>query len=138
MNGVIKTLGLLWDPERDEFLFRVPEMAVTSGVPTKREVLGEIAKLFDPLGILSPIVVLAKLVMQQLWRKKLDWDDEIPSEELEVWSKLRRELCEINNMKIPRCVAVDDPVAFELHGFSDASQRAIGWWCWVISGAIWC
>ncbi|XP_065095492.1 uncharacterized protein LOC135717369 [Ochlerotatus camptorhynchus] len=126
VNGVIKTLGLLWDPVSDEFLFRVTKMAITSGVPTKRQVLSEIAKLFDPLGILSPIVVLAKLVMQQLWRKKLDWDDAIPSEELEVWSKLRAELSEIKNMKIPRCVAVDHPVAFELHGFSDASQPAYG------------
>ncbi|XP_062534640.1 uncharacterized protein LOC134203809 [Armigeres subalbatus] len=124
VNGVIKTLGLLWDPVEDEFLFRVPALAITSRVPTKREVLSEIAKLFDPLGILGPIVVLAKLVMQQLWWKKLDWDDAISSEEFEIWSKLRKELCEINNMKIPRCVAVNDPVAFELHGFSDASQRA--------------
>ncbi|XP_062556616.1 uncharacterized protein LOC134221441 [Armigeres subalbatus] len=80
VNGVIKTLGLLWDPQSDNFLFRVTKMPMTSGVATKRLVLSEIAKLFDPLGILSPIVVLAKLVMQQLWRKKLDWDEAIPNE----------------------------------------------------------
>ncbi|XP_053691693.1 uncharacterized protein LOC128740189 [Sabethes cyaneus] len=130
VNGVIKTLGLLWDPGNDDFLFRVSNVP---SFPTKRQVLSEIAKLFDPLGILSPIVVLAKLIMQRLWQKELDWDDAIPAEELETWRKLRSELCEINNMRIPRCVAVADPVTFELHGFSDASQRAYGCCIYLLS-----
>lgn len=125
VNGVIKTLGLLWDPLSDDFLFRVNPMMNTR-VPTKREVLSEIARLFDPLGILGPVVVLAKLVFQQLWRKNIEWDDPIADEEFDVWSRLRSELCSINDMKIPRRVTVDNPITFELHGFSDASKKAYG------------
>ncbi|XP_065080795.1 uncharacterized protein LOC135703477 [Ochlerotatus camptorhynchus] len=126
VNGVIKTLGLLWDPGSDNFVFRVKPMVECAAPQTKRQVLSEIARLFDPLGVLGPAIVLAKIVMQQLWRKKIDWDEPIPIEEFRVWNKLRSELCAINNMKIPRRVTVDNPSVFELHGFSDASQAAYG------------
>lgn len=126
VNGVIKTLGLLWDPASDCFVFRVKPTVACSEPPTKRQVLSEIARLFDPLGVLGPVIVLAKIIMQRLWRKKIDWDETIPSEELEMWSKLRSELCELNNMRVPRRVTVDNPSVFELHGFSDASRAAYG------------
>ncbi|XP_065094989.1 uncharacterized protein LOC135716095 [Ochlerotatus camptorhynchus] len=126
VNGVIKTLGLLWDPVSDNFVFRVKPMVECAAPQTKRQVLSDIARLFDPLGVLGPAIVLAKIVMQQLWRKKIDWDEPIPIEEFRVWNKLRSELCAINNMKIPRRVTVDNPSVFELHGFSDASQAAYG------------
>ncbi|XP_062540970.1 uncharacterized protein LOC134209014 [Armigeres subalbatus] len=126
INGVIKTLGLLWDPVSDNFVFRVKSMVDYSVPQTKRQVLSEIARLFDPLGVLGPVIVLAKIVMQQLWRKKIDWDEPIPIEELQMWNKLRSELCAINNMKIPRRVTVDNPSVFKLHGFSDASRSAYG------------
>lgn len=68
-DNYVNPLGLLWDPVTDNFLFRVKHMA-NNGVPTKREVLD--CRLFDPLGILGPIVVLAKIVLQQFWRKGID------------------------------------------------------------------
>ena len=123
---MIKILGLLWDPASDCFVFRVKPTVACSEPPTKRQVLSEIARLFDPLGVLGPVIVLAKIIMQRLWRKKIDWDETIPSEELEMWSKLRSELCELNNMRVPRRVTVDNPSVFELHGFSDASRAAYG------------
>ncbi|XP_055612492.1 uncharacterized protein LOC129759094 [Uranotaenia lowii] len=125
INGVIKTLGLLWDPVHDDFLFQVQPMK-NEDPPTKRQVLSEIARLFDPLGVLGPTVVLAKLVMQRLWQKQIGWDDLIPDEDHEMWKKLRLELCQINDMRIPRRTTIDDPITLELHGFSDASKYAYG------------
>lgn len=72
------------------------------------------------------MIVLAKLIMQRLWQKSIDWDEPIPSEELDNWNKLRSELCGMSNMRIPRRVTVDNPSVFELHGFSDASRAAYG------------
>ncbi|XP_055605703.1 uncharacterized protein LOC129753877 [Uranotaenia lowii] len=134
INGVIKTLGLLWDPVNDDFLFQVQPMK-NENPPTKRPVLSEIARLFDPLGLLGPTVVLAKLVMQRLWQKQIRWDDLIPDEDHEMWKKLRLELCQINNMRIPRRTTIDDPITLDLHGFSDTSKYAYGCCVYLRSGS---
>ena len=47
---------------------------------TKRSFLRTIATLFDPLGFLAPFIIRAKLVMQEIWRKGFDWDEELDGE----------------------------------------------------------
>ncbi|XP_055588815.1 uncharacterized protein LOC129741136 [Uranotaenia lowii] len=93
---------------------------------TKRIVCSEIAKLFDPLGLISPTIVTAKLLVQQLWRKKLDWDDHLDNDSLKHWNDLRESLSHLNEIAIPRQVTFNDAVAYELHGFADASMVAYG------------
>ncbi|XP_055543128.1 uncharacterized protein LOC129728701 [Wyeomyia smithii] len=105
-GGVIKTLGVLWDPANDVFMYRVKPMNDCSLPQTKRHVLSEIARLFDPLGVLGPTIVLAEIIMQMLWLKKIDWDESIPI--------------------IPRRVTVNNTAVYEIHGFSDASRSAYG------------
>jgi hypothetical protein len=68
-----KTLGVLCDPERDVFAFRV-EPPDANKTPTKRNVLSAIAAVYDPLQFLSPFLVRAKILMQEIWRAGLDWD----------------------------------------------------------------
>lgn len=62
----IKTLGIRWEPEADVFRFDVT-VTVQNQRPTKRTILSAIAQLYDPLGIISPVVVAAKILMQNLW-----------------------------------------------------------------------
>ena len=61
-----KTLGVLWKPQEDEFTFQVKKPKPTE-VPTKRSVLSSIATLFDPLQLLTPFTVRAKIMMQEIW-----------------------------------------------------------------------
>ncbi|XP_055623505.1 uncharacterized protein LOC129766930 [Toxorhynchites rutilus septentrionalis] len=63
-NGSIKALGMQWQPCSDEFHFSYQQTEILQ--PTKRIILSQIASLFDPLGLLSPIIVKAKLVMQRM------------------------------------------------------------------------
>ena len=79
----IKTLGLQWDPEGDCFKFSIN--ASNTSEPTKRIVLSTIAKIYDPLGWLSPIVIVSKLLMQQLWLDKNKWDENLKNEEIMIW-----------------------------------------------------
>lgn len=125
-NGVIKTLGLYWNPDDDQFMFRVSPMNECLMNPTKRQVLSETARIFDPLGLLAPAVVISKLLMQHLWRDKQDWDEQIPNEYLKMWNRFRTELSEIGSEKIDRRVTIDQAVRIELHGFADASGTAYG------------
>ncbi|XP_062713174.1 uncharacterized protein LOC134290145 [Aedes albopictus] len=125
-NDLIKTLGLLWDPSADVFLFRMQPNDESPEVYTKRLVLSETAKIFDPLGLLEPVTVLAKLFIQQLWSQELSWDEPLSTELNSTWRQFKEPLQEINEIRIPRRVVVDDAASFEVHGFSDASQKAYG------------
>ncbi|GFX57965.1 integrase catalytic domain-containing protein [Trichonephila clavipes] len=73
----VKTLGISWKPFEDCFAFKVSVSA--KHIYTKREVLSVIAKLYDPLGFLGPVIAKAKVFLQQLWQCKLDWDDVLPN-----------------------------------------------------------
>ncbi|XP_055543520.1 uncharacterized protein LOC129729063 [Wyeomyia smithii] len=72
----IKTLGLQWDTVTDEFKFEVPKHSDRLPI-TKRRVYSDIARLFDPLGLVGPVVVQAKLFLQRLWHENNDWDVEL-------------------------------------------------------------
>ncbi|GFS51330.1 uncharacterized protein TNCV_3533721 [Trichonephila clavipes] len=73
-----KTLGVSWKSQEDCFIFKIAVELKDSY--TKRRVLSTIARLFDPLGLLGPVVARAKIFMQSLWSLKIDWIDELPSE----------------------------------------------------------
>ncbi|XP_062537684.1 uncharacterized protein LOC134206011 [Armigeres subalbatus] len=126
INDTIKTLGLIWNPGHDYFVFNVPLPLLNGGKPTKRIVLSEISKLFDPLEFLGPVVTTAKLLMQELWRLKLGWNDELPDEQMQMWLAFRKQLVAVRQIRKKRCVIPGDATKVELLGYCDASKRAYG------------
>ncbi|XP_070518810.1 uncharacterized protein [Cardiocondyla obscurior] len=116
-------LGLQWFPVTDSFCFKV--QLANNATFTKRQILSETARLFDPLGWLVPIVIRAKTLLQSFWLKKLDWDQPLPAEDQDIWKTFRNKLPEIEKISIPLWIntpAINYKV--DLHGFSDASQKA--------------
>ncbi|GFT00139.1 integrase catalytic domain-containing protein [Trichonephila clavipes] len=93
---------------------------------TKRSVLLATAWIFDPLGLISPVVTKAKLVMQELWRLKLDWNDSLPIHLETQWKRFVKSLAAINNLNIPRYILLDDALRIKLHGYCVSSLRAYG------------
>ncbi|XP_055714187.1 uncharacterized protein LOC129808438 [Phlebotomus papatasi] len=121
-----KTLGIIWNPREDEFKFRVAEDLQSTPV-TKRNILSKIAQNFDPCGLIAPVVTSAKVIMQVLWRKGLEWDDEVPECLDRQWEAFVGDLKNVDDLCIPRWIcAVENPVKKELHAFSDASNLAYG------------
>ncbi|XP_029179167.1 uncharacterized protein LOC114946687 [Nylanderia fulva] len=122
-NTSLKVLGVAWRPTDDVFFFRTTEF--TESRTTKRTVLSFIARLFDPLGWASPVVIVAKILMQDLWLQKIDWDEIIPASLLQRWQDYVSSLPKLSNCRMPRWLNTYDPDhAVEIHGFADASQRA--------------
>nr|CAH7724598.1 unnamed protein product [Callosobruchus chinensis] len=120
-----KALGLTWNKRNDTFNFEVSICGNDQKV-TKRLILSIISQLFDPMGLISPCVIIGKVLIQKLWLEKIDWDSPV-SEELKIeWLKLRNNLAELNKLKIDRQVVCNEAVKIELHGFSDASAEAYG------------
>lgn len=94
---------------------------------TKRNIVSEISRLFDPLGLVGPVIVKAKIFIQQLWKLKLSWDESLPSEYHTAWERYRKELSDITKISIPRRVIRSSNIQLhELHIFCDASQVAYG------------
>ncbi|XP_055714723.1 uncharacterized protein LOC129808837 [Phlebotomus papatasi] len=126
ISEVTHALGIEWRPQTDEFTVKVPDIDPESAI-TRRSILSDTAKLFDPLGLISPVVVRAKMFMQDLCRVKMSWDEPVDAEQCRLWQKYRQELLTINSLKYPRWVIGHNGTGkIQIHGFCDASLRAMG------------
>lgn len=85
--------------------------------------MSDLARIFDPLGFLSPLTFFAKYLIQQLWILGLDWDQEPPGEILERWNQYRSELSCLSDLSIPRCIIPESWSDCELHAFADSSEK---------------
>ncbi|XP_045477890.1 uncharacterized protein LOC123683037 [Harmonia axyridis] len=119
-DSVIKILGLKWFPSLDEFSYSVKS---SGEVCSKRSILSDLSRIFDPLGFLAPFTFLAKHLIQHLWTLGLQWDDSLPVEVNNRWSQCKSELHELAKLKIPRLLASGSYSRCELHGFGDSSER---------------
>lgn len=120
-----KVLGLRWVTAHDELTFRVVKPGI-SLQPSKREVLSEIAKLYNPNGFLSPIIINAKIIMQDLWRLGIGWDEAIPAPVRDRWNKFHQSLDQLSQVRLPRWLGISEGIQIQLHGFADASAKAYG------------
>ena len=74
-----KVLGLSWDNKKDEFKFSLNNLIeLASELPvTKRSVLSVAARIYDALGVISPVVFPIEVLFQQTCRRKGHWDQEL-------------------------------------------------------------
>ncbi|BES89486.1 Hypothetical protein NTJ_02294 [Nesidiocoris tenuis] len=121
----IKALGLWWNPSEDDFKYSVSVCKDRDQV-TKRQVSSMTAQIFDPLGLIGPVIIKAKMFLQALWNEKLDWDDPLPEALLQEWNVFLQDLPNLQHLRIPRQVFKNGGLRVELHGFADSSERAYG------------
>lgn len=117
----VKILGIAWNPSNDIFQFQV---SLAADVPEgKRAILSAIAKLFDPLGWVTPVTISAKIFIQQLWRHKLDWDETIRKPLLSKWKLIYSKFSHLNGLQVDRWTGLGfNTHQAEFNGFSDASN----------------
>lgn len=119
-----KTLGLFWKSDEDQFIFKVS--VKEQNTFTKREVLSTIAKLYDPLGFIGPVICKAKIFLQGLWLEKIGWDDIVPEPFASEWYRFFISLKDIEKIKINRYLLNADVQSVTIVGFCDASNSAYG------------
>ena len=123
-----KVLGVCWNFVEDLLVFDIRHIAEMAAVeePTKRGIVSVSARFYDPLGILSPCIVLFKLILQKVWEAGLDWDELLSGELLVTWKQLIMELRKAPPISIPRCYLTDieEVTSYSLHGFCNASSKA--------------
>lgn len=119
----MKALGLRWNATTDTFTFQCKIDQTDMTKPhSKRSLLSDISKVFDPLGWLAPIAIKSKLLFQLVWTTGIDWDDAVSTEIQQEWSLLRKDLTNIDKFDIPRWIG-DTQKPSEIHGFCDASEK---------------
>lgn len=125
-------LGVHWNPIRDEFQYKLKNPP-SDDKPTKRTIVSDIMRLFDPDGFISPVLVRAKILIQRIWLRKMEWDDIVQDSADEEndhiakdWIAFRQELVDVQQIRIPRWIQTEPNAPMQIHGFSDASQDAYG------------
>lgn len=124
-ESTAKTLGIQWHSTEDKFTFQCDLANTETTKLTKRILLSEISKIFDPLGWLAPLITKLKLLFQQVWQNsETQWSDEVSLKIKEEWIQLKKDINIINQVKIPRWLKSKKGDVIELHGFCDASTKA--------------
>lgn len=130
MYPITKALRLRWNTRTDNLVFMIELDSLklkSETLYTKRELAFLAARIFDPIGLISPFTVRSKLLLQKLWAQGIGWDDEIPVETSNKWIRWVQERSEFQQLQIQRC-CIDWPLRqhakVKLQAFGDASGVA--------------
>ncbi len=121
-----RALGVQWCVEDDNFTFDVTNKPQPH---TRRGILSAMSSIYDPLGFLAPHIVPAKLLLQELCRRNVGWDEEKPQSLSDKWIVWKEELKQITNFQVSRCIKpkpFNNYAHAQLHHFADASELAYG------------
>ena len=121
-----RALSVFWNAEDVVFEFK----PVLKDVPsTRRGVLSLVSSFYDPLGLLSPVILPAKCLLQESCRLQLEWDDVLPVNLKESWKNWLQEIQSLKDFKITCCLKPEhfgEVTEAVLHHFSDASVTGNG------------
>ena len=121
-NASLRVLGLGWDPRSDVILYEVTlnfsskRRGIRTGanlkkadlpralpdILTKRTVLEQVMKIYDPLGLVSPFTLLAKMYLSEVWSRNLDWDTHLPADLTTKWVSFLTTLFKLDRLRLPR------------------------------------
>ena len=122
----MKTLGVVWIALADVFTFKTKPPQADLPL-SKRNVLKNVATLFDPLGLVTPYTIRAKILLQVMWTRGLDWDEGIDGDLVEQVQQWLSELEDLRNVQVHRCLQPRTGTAEKtIHTFVDASKDAFG------------
>ncbi|KAJ8946634.1 hypothetical protein NQ317_003844 [Molorchus minor] len=93
----IKTLGLLWNA-RSDIIQVTTDIKSNDKKVTKRTILSSIAQIFDPLGLVGPIIIKAKIIMQRLWQLRIEWDESVPMDLYTEWVRFRDQITSLTTL----------------------------------------
>ncbi|XP_053968340.1 uncharacterized protein LOC128869760 [Anastrepha ludens] len=100
LDSETNALGIYWLCDTDSIGYKTNVTPIIGDI-TKRQQLSDVAKIYDPPGLLAPVVVKGKAICQQLWLSGVDWDDPIPDPLQQEWRRFRDEILQIRELKVP-------------------------------------
>ncbi|XP_069969533.1 uncharacterized protein [Penaeus vannamei] len=123
---VERTLGVHWSMAEDCFTFKI---CLGDKPLTRRGVLSIVASIYDPLGMVAPLTLPAKMILQDMCQMQLGWDENMGDKEAAHWRKWLEQLPKLSRFKLPRSlvpISFGSIISYLLHHFADASQSDYG------------
>ena len=121
-----RALGVQWSIQSDAFVFKIH---LQDKPLTRRGILSMVSSIYDPLGMLAPVILSAKQILQELCGLRLAWDDPIPGNLHRRWLSWLTDLSQLEKFKVRRCLLPENfgtLTSAQLHHFSDASESGYG------------
>ena len=123
-SAVLKILGMQWDYEKDLWFISGVNFEIV--LITKRSILSDIARLYDPCGFLAPLTILGRLLVQLSWEYDFSWDQMLPVDVQTEWKEIVLMLKDALTVPIPRWIGFEECNNISIHGFCDASEKSLG------------
>ena len=120
---VERVLGVEWNIKSDSFKFK---MVLKDRPLTRRGILSTVRSVYDPLGMLSPVVLTAKRIMRDLCRRGIGWDDAVPESVAKEWLEWLQQLHLLERLELNRCFkppGFGEVTLAQLHHCCDASEH---------------
>lgn len=130
---------MMWRTDEDAFMFAMrfdrvdPDVVAGVRPPTKREILSAVMSVFDPFGFLADVILPSKVIVQDLWKTAVGWDEKVSQPIYERWRAWCQIVEAVRSVRIARCYLKHFTTSadVELHMFADASEQAyaaVGYW----------
>lgn len=139
LEEAVKILGMKYNAKRDIFYYAILALADRQTSLTLRVALSDAAKIFDPIGGITPVLIGFRVLIQKMWKylQQLQptsqntengafWDEQLPSELRDEFQLLYSELPSLNNLQIQRYLRYQDGCTAKYMCFTDASQNSYG------------
>ena len=126
---VHRILGVQWRPSTDTIEFSFSDSMDDNKIETRRTLLSQLSRIWDPAGQISPVVLVGKLILAQTWSDglDLDWDTPLPENLAKEWSKFKEGIKALDHISLPRLILkIEDRSTAFLACLTDASKYAMG------------
>lgn len=121
----VRSLGIIYNFDTDKLVIKAPKQEILQFY-TKKQLVSFVGRLFDPMGLVSPIILQGKYFMQQAAISKVPWDEKVPKELNEEFKKFALSLVNMPDIQIDRHLNLSNIKVAEIVGFCDASTKAYG------------
>ena len=119
-------LGLKWNHVKDTFIVSRGLDTSDHSIITQRVILSQVSSVLDPIGLLAPYTVSARLLFKEIWRLNgQQWDDKLPEDICQRFLDWKKGLSMLSDLAIPRCYFLSPVDSLELHVFGDSSQEIL-------------
>ena len=117
-----KVLGYRYNPVTDSM--QLAQAQIVEDVDTKRGILSQTSKIFDPLSFAAPVTVRCKTLISLLWEEKTSdehWDVKVSLKAQEIWNSLCKDLIKLDSLEFGR-FSLSETKNTNLYLFCDASK----------------